>query len=372
MDFDWFILDELNQIRGPYRLAGLIRLLERGDLLVWREGFSDWKQVSSIHELGVPVPNIRTYELNITKQTGENNECRPGSRSWFARQNFEKICDELLGICEGLIADTKLNDEEIFYLQKWLEDRHELIGSWPANAIARRIENCLADGAISERERQEMLHFLRKVGGGSPEPKESTKLATRLPVEEPPPKVEFQSRSFCFTGQFIFGSRSKCESSVIIRGGTCDKVPKSGTDFLVIGTMASRDWAHGSYGRKIEDAVFGKKCGWRIQIISEEHWTTCLENSEPLTIPTLPAEMLGPFAGRIFVITGTLPLLSRGEASAMIRAAGGDVSYSVCKNTDYLIAGAEAGSKLEKAQKLGVHVLDEAEFRRLLGEETPV
>lgn len=70
--------------------------------------------------------------------------------------------------------------------------------------------------------------------------------------------------------------------------------------------------------------------------------------------------------GKTFVLTGTLPTLSRDEASAMIREAGGNVSGSVSKKTDYLLAGEEAGSKLAKAQELGVPVLDEAEFLRRL------
>ncbi|HAV63192.1 MAG TPA: DNA ligase (NAD(+)) LigA, partial [Verrucomicrobiales bacterium] len=65
------------------------------------------------------------------------------------------------------------------------------------------------------------------------------------------------------------------------------------------------------------------------------------------------------------VLTGTLPTLSRDEASKMIRDAGGSTSSSVSKNTDFVLAGEEAGSKLEKAQKLGVKVIDEAEFRKM-------
>jgi DNA ligase (NAD+) len=72
-------------------------------------------------------------------------------------------------------------------------------------------------------------------------------------------------------------------------------------------------------------------------------------------------------AGKTFVLTGTLPTLTRDEASAMIEAAGGKVSGSVSKKTNYVVAGAEAGSKLEKANELGVTVLDEAAFRELLG-----
>jgi DNA ligase (NAD+) len=72
--------------------------------------------------------------------------------------------------------------------------------------------------------------------------------------------------------------------------------------------------------------------------------------------------------GKTLVLTGTLPTLKRDEAKAMIEAAGGKVSGSVSKKTDFLVAGEEAGSKLEKALELGVPVLDEIEFLKLLSE----
>jgi len=74
----------------------------------------------------------------------------------------------------------------------------------------------------------------------------------------------------------------------------------------------------------------------------------------------------GAIAGKVFVLTGTLPSLAREDAKALIEAVGGKVSGSVSKKTDYLVAGAEAGSKLEKAQQLGVSIIDEAQLRTLL------
>ena len=66
------------------------------------------------------------------------------------------------------------------------------------------------------------------------------------------------------------------------------------------------------------------------------------------------------------MLTGTLPTLSRDEAKALLEAAGAKVSGSVSKKTSYVVAGEEAGSKLEKAQALGVTVIDEAAMRALL------
>ena len=75
----------------------------------------------------------------------------------------------------------------------------------------------------------------------------------------------------------------------------------------------------------------------------------------------------GPLAGKIFVLTGTLPNLTRDEAKRRIEDAGGKVASSVSKKTSYVIAGAEAGSKLAKAEELEIEVLDEAGLLRLLG-----
>jgi DNA ligase (NAD+) len=93
------------------------------------------------------------------------------------------------------------------------------------------------------------------------------------------------------------------------------------------------------------------------------HWP----ESEGLAAQRVPL----PLAGKTFVLTGTLPTLSRDAAKEMLEAAGAKVAGSVSKKTDYVVAGEEAGSKLEKAQALGIAVLDEAGMLELLPQENP-
>ncbi|MBF2001681.1 MAG: NAD-dependent DNA ligase LigA [Synechococcales cyanobacterium M58_A2018_015] len=83
-----------------------------------------------------------------------------------------------------------------------------------------------------------------------------------------------------------------------------------------------------------------------------------------------PVEQPQPLAGQTFVITGTLPTLSRDEAKALIQAAGGKVTGSVSAKTNYLVVGAEAGSKLTKAEALGIPQLSEAQLLELLNSST--
>lgn len=112
-------------------------------------------------------------------------------------------------------------------------------------------------------------------------------------------------------------------------------------------------------------------CDW----VSSVYGQKALKNLQQLGISPQGAatrrasggdQKTGALSGKTFVLTGTLPTLSRDEASALIREAGGSVTGSVSKKTDYLLAGESAGSKLDKAQELGITVLDEAQFRKLL------
>jgi DNA ligase (NAD+) len=82
--------------------------------------------------------------------------------------------------------------------------------------------------------------------------------------------------------------------------------------------------------------------------------------------PRVTQTATGPLHGLTFVLTGTLPTMSRDDAKGLIEEGGGKVSGSVSKKTDYVVAGADAGSKLAKAEELGIAVLDEAGLRKLI------
>lgn len=83
--------------------------------------------------------------------------------------------------------------------------------------------------------------------------------------------------------------------------------------------------------------------------------------------PIIAASAPGPLSGKTFVLTGTLQTMSREAASEAIQSRGGKVTGSVSKKTDHVVAGADPGSKLAKAETLGISVLDEDAFRKLVG-----
>ncbi len=99
------------------------------------------------------------------------------------------------------------------------------------------------------------------------------------------------------------------------------------------------------------------------QAIIQELAAAGLRMDAPMTAASAP----GPLSGKTFVLTGTLPTMTREEATEAIQSRGGKVTGSVGKKTDHVVAGADPGSKLAKAETLGISVLDEAAFRTLVG-----
>ncbi|MCM8613390.1 NAD-dependent DNA ligase LigA [Accumulibacter sp.] len=110
------------------------------------------------------------------------------------------------------------------------------------------------------------------------------------------------------------------------------------------------------------------------QFLGEPHNREVIEQLRAAGVAWSEGEAVAPaasttaVAGRSFVLTGTLPSLSRDAARQMLEAAGGKVSAAVSKKTDFVVAGADAGSKLQRAQELGVPIIDEARMLALLGE----
>jgi NAD-dependent DNA ligase len=185
---------------------------------------------------------------------------------------LKRSCETLLGLCSGLLADGQLVDEEIRFLDTWLADNSDISSTWQGEVIFARIRDILSDDVITEEERDYLKTTLSDLLGGTLEETGATSgVATRLPVDDIE-TIVITNNVFCFTGNFLYGTRKACERVIIERGGETSSSIKTSLDYLVIGTLVSRDWAHTSHGRKIEKAIDYKNKGRPIQIVSEEQW----------------------------------------------------------------------------------------------------
>lgn len=331
--------------------------------MVFCEGMAGWTSVEQVGE-------IYGFEIELTDANGGSIPRYQGYRD-YARLTDRDI-DDLLGICKGVVADNEVNRSELEYIQRWIVDHPHLSDCWPCDQLARRISHVTRGERYDEHEASEILLFLKKLVGPRPDlPSASPERATALPFDSPEPEIDFLDRSFCFSGTFLFGSRESCWKATQSRGGFIRRNITQELNYLVVGSLRSVGWIHSSYGRKIERAVDLRGERGTPLIVSEQHWTRSMKIAAPAKCSVIlfegsPAEIEGVFSGQTFVLTGTLPTLTRNQAAEMIEAAGGKVSGSVSKKTHYVVAGSEAGSKLTKAEQLGVAVIDEAKLLEML------
>lgn len=192
----------------------------------------------------------------------------------------DRIADELLGLCRGIVADGAVNSAEADFLREWMTQRAGQCLSYPFPQLLTRIHQIYEDGVVDEGEQQELASMLRALTGVTTKQEvagdDAKQKATRLFFDDPAPSVDFADRLFCVTGTFASGSRSKIEERLKELGASLIKAPTIDTHFLLVGTFCSDAWKHGNYGRKIETAIDYRTKGHGIRIIAEEHWLTFL------------------------------------------------------------------------------------------------
>jgi len=181
---------------------------------------------------------------------------------------------EMLGVCRGVIADGVVTPEEVQFLDTWLTAHPLAASGFPGSAIAVRLRRIYADRTVTDEERADLLALLQDATGQVSN--QAVTAPTRLPLDEPAPPVTFEGFTFCFTGKFASGTRSWCEGETTARGGVCNSGVDGGLRYLVIGSVGNEQWAHSSFGRKIEKAIALKSSGAPLAVISEQHWCEAL------------------------------------------------------------------------------------------------
>lgn len=194
-----------------------------------------------------------------------------------------RLLEHLMGMVTGMVADQELSNKEIQMLSVWLRENSEVTQRWPGFVIARKVEDVMADGVITEPERQHLLGVLHELaanefgitGSASPE-------VAALPINDTV-TVILRNAGVCHTGEFMFGTRAACERATLKAGGMpADNVSKK-VEYLVIGTRVSANWAHTSFGRKIQRAAELQEQGESIEIISERRWLESMQPPRALT-----------------------------------------------------------------------------------------
>lgn len=189
------------------------------------------------------------------------------------RRLLDGYIAELVGIVRGVVADGRVSSEEATHLVEWTRTHPGVAERWPADMLARRLEEVFRDGRVDARERRLLESILGQLAEN---PSALARLATDLPVDRPPPVVHFSGHTFVFAGEMAYGPRRACEREVEELGGQCERAVTRRTDYLVIGALAAEDWSQEGFGAHVDDVVQFRERGVEVAIISESHWTAAL------------------------------------------------------------------------------------------------
>jgi len=371
-------------------LKNLIRWLSNHNEFVDRHPFSEvLPRVQKIITEGIVDVQERADLLWLSNKFTTQNEYYDHVTSDMQR---------LQGILAGILSDGLITENELQSLDAWVEERSYLKSCWPYDQLDGIISHIMRDGVIDAQEHEALVQFFGELVASS-ERKAVGVLERGVTVSgvcSLVPAIEFMERFFCFTGTSERCQKKEMASFVVKRGGNVHEDLRNDTHFLVVGAKGNQCWAYACYGRKVEDAIDRRRNGQQITIVHEYDFWDAVErspisaNHDEATHAPVKSGGIGvvdhrpkrtqsktgfkihcaspshALAGKTLVVTGTLQKYSREEIESLIEQHGGRAVSSVSTKTDYLIAGEKAGSKLEKARKLGVAVITETDFETLI------
>lgn len=212
--------------------------------------------------------------LETGRISGEQlEETRSSIESFLgvARQPEQALgqISELYGFLTGVASDGVLNDSEIRALSDWLERHLEIQDRWPASVILNRVRDVLEDGLITEDEREDLMDTLQRITGGDSRLSDLEVQESIAVWEDPIDSLCLGDATFCLTGNFVSGNREAVENLLRLRGADISPGINRTVDYLVIGTLASRDWLYTAHGRKIEKVLLLRLEGSDIRILTE-------------------------------------------------------------------------------------------------------
>ncbi len=218
-------------------------------------------QVGEIREDGVISPEeLRGMQTSIEAIVSHKDSETPESVGHI---------EELLGFLSGTASDGVLNDQEITAMSSWLERNAPVKEVWPASVIVLRLAIILEDGIITDEERHDLLVTVRQVTGTDTDESGLRYEASTEVWEDPVDGLELAGAVLCLTGDFVSGDRDSVDTMLRCRGAETNSSVNKSVNYLVIGTLASRDWLYTAHGRKIEKALLLKREGCDIKIITE-------------------------------------------------------------------------------------------------------
>lgn len=191
-----------------------------------------------------------------------------------------KLAAELLGMAKGVIYDGVVSIGEMAGLSAWLDAHPAASAHFPGRELADRLRQIYADGVVSADERESLLSYLTLLTGAADASATAAgDRPTALPLDRPPPTLQFSGGVFVFTGSFALGSREECTNLTLALGGAVKTSVSRAVDYLVVGGLGSEAWITASYGRKIERAAELRAAGQPIAIVEEVHWLESVRRS---------------------------------------------------------------------------------------------